>query len=140
MDGFCSGIFRRLLRGQSLVEIALILPVMLILFLGIAEVGLFVWSHVQVINASREGARYASLCKLHDVCQDLDNQVGEVVRAEVPDASKTSVLVSYTDLKTGSPLTVTVSYSHTAPFVSIFIPMFPEQLPIEHRTVMLIQK
>lgn len=127
-------------KGQSLVEIALILPVMLILFLGIAEVGLYIWSHVQVINAAREGARYASLCKLHGVCQDLNNRVEEVVWAEVPDASKTSVSVSYTDLKTGLPLTVTVIYQHTAPFVSIFVPMFPEQLPVQHRAVMLIQK
>ena len=44
-------------RGQSMVEIALLLPILIILFLGIAEVGFFLFSHVQVANAARSGTR-----------------------------------------------------------------------------------
>ena len=45
--------------GQELVEFAMILPLMLALLLGICEFGLLVADYNTVVNASREGARYA---------------------------------------------------------------------------------
>ena len=44
--------------GQSLVEFALILPIILILLLGIVEFGLILYNQHVITNASREGARY----------------------------------------------------------------------------------
>lgn len=46
-------------RGQALVEVALVIPFFLVLFLGIVEVGRFVFYYEMVNNATREGARYA---------------------------------------------------------------------------------
>jgi Flp pilus assembly protein TadG len=43
--------------GQELVEFALILP-LLLLFLGIIEVGRLMFSYSTIANAAREGARY----------------------------------------------------------------------------------
>jgi hypothetical protein len=40
----------------------------------------------------------------------------------------------------GTPITVTVTYTHTPPFVSNFVPMFPADLPIQHRVVMRFDK
>ncbi len=65
--------------GQSLVEAALVLPILLILFLGIAEVGFFLFAQVQVTNATREGARYGSLCRLNRTCADLTGAVKSAV-------------------------------------------------------------
>jgi Flp pilus assembly protein TadG len=42
-------------RGNSLVEVALVLPVLMVLFLGIVEVAFLLFAHVQVANAAREG-------------------------------------------------------------------------------------
>ena len=44
-------------RGQNLVEVALVLPILVIMMLGIVEFGFiyFVWGSVD--NAVREGAR-----------------------------------------------------------------------------------
>ena len=47
-------------RGQSLLEFALALPVLLILFLGLIEVALALRAQLVLTNANREAARYAS--------------------------------------------------------------------------------
>ncbi|HZK18677.1 MAG TPA: TadE/TadG family type IV pilus assembly protein [Clostridia bacterium] len=44
-------------RGQSLVEFALVLPLLIILLMGIFEFGRIFSSYVMITNAAREGAR-----------------------------------------------------------------------------------
>jgi Flp pilus assembly protein TadG len=140
-------------QGQSLVEIALVLPIVLILFLGLAEVGFFLYSHVQVANAAREGARYGSLCNMNGNCADskgdpdlneLTTAVTQRVEDEAPtllEPANTTVDVAWTgDSTLGSPITVTVTYNHTAPFVSGFVPMFPSEIPITHQAIMLFTR
>src|SRR5690242_18937642 len=48
-------------HGQSLVETALLLPVLALLLIGVVEFGLVLYANVQVANAAREAARAASL-------------------------------------------------------------------------------
>ncbi|HET6616033.1 MAG TPA: TadE family protein [Dehalococcoidia bacterium] len=55
---------RKLTRGegaQSLVEFALIVPMLLILVFGIIDFGLGLRAYISVSSATREGARYASV-------------------------------------------------------------------------------
>lgn len=52
---------RRCQRGQAFVEFALVLPIMLLILLIAADFGRLFFSYVQVTNAAREGANYASL-------------------------------------------------------------------------------
>ncbi len=135
-------------RGQSLVEIALILPVILILFLGIAEVGFILYAHVQVANATREGARRGSLCRFNENCDNWPTAVIEAVKDEPApgiNRNKFSFDVQPASFSSsgparGTPLTVTVTYSHTLPFVSNFVPMFPPEIPLQHRSVMYFDK
>lgn len=47
-------------RGQNMVEIMLVLPILLVVFFGMIEVGWWVHSYVTVATAAREGARYGS--------------------------------------------------------------------------------
>lgn len=47
-------------RGQAAVEMALLLPVLLLIFLAILEVGRVMDAWVVATNAAREGARYAA--------------------------------------------------------------------------------
>jgi Flp pilus assembly protein TadG len=46
--------------GQSVVEFALILPVLLLLSLGVIEVGRFAYISILVANAARAGAAYGA--------------------------------------------------------------------------------
>ncbi|HSH82919.1 MAG TPA: TadE/TadG family type IV pilus assembly protein [Herpetosiphonaceae bacterium] len=48
-------------NGQSLVELAISLPLLLLILLGLADFGFLLYGHVQVANATREGARAGSL-------------------------------------------------------------------------------
>ncbi|HSU19938.1 MAG TPA: TadE/TadG family type IV pilus assembly protein [Acidobacteriaceae bacterium] len=51
---------RRSESGQSLVELAVALPLFLILILGTAEMANIAWAAVQISNAARAGAQYGS--------------------------------------------------------------------------------
>jgi hypothetical protein len=52
---------RQQTRGQSFVELALVLPVLLLMFLGMVEVALFIGRYLDVLDLTREAARFASV-------------------------------------------------------------------------------
>jgi Flp pilus assembly protein TadG len=52
---------RRGKRGAALVEFALILPILLMLFLGIIEFGVLMMHQLTLVQVAREGSRTASL-------------------------------------------------------------------------------
>ena len=64
-------------RGQSLVEYALILPVLMILLVGIMEFALVALDYATLSNAAREGARAAAV-----VSTDADARSAAVAAAE----------------------------------------------------------
>lgn len=47
--------------GQSLVELALTMPIVILLIFGVIEFSMALRSYQQLTNATREGARYGSL-------------------------------------------------------------------------------
>ena len=47
-------------RGQSLVELALVTPILLFLLVGIIEIGRFSYYSILVSNAARAGAQYGA--------------------------------------------------------------------------------
>jgi Flp pilus assembly protein TadG len=57
-----SGRLRRLEAGQAVVEFALILPVLVLITMGILDLGRVFYTYEALANAAREGARY---CALH---------------------------------------------------------------------------
>lgn len=48
-------------KGQSLVEVALVLPVLIILLFGIMEGGRLFGGYIELQSAARDAARYASI-------------------------------------------------------------------------------
>ena len=51
---------QRARRGQSLVELSLVLPMMLLLLLGTLDLGRAFFDYIQLRNAAREGAAYGA--------------------------------------------------------------------------------
>jgi Flp pilus assembly protein TadG len=47
-------------RAQSFVEFALVLPVLLIILLGVVELTLFIGTYINLLDLTREAARFAS--------------------------------------------------------------------------------
>jgi hypothetical protein len=52
---------RRAIRGQTMVELALVAPLFLMVLVGIITFGIGVFYQQQITNAAREAARYASV-------------------------------------------------------------------------------
>jgi Flp pilus assembly protein TadG len=116
----------RAARGQSLLEFALALPVLLILFLGLIELALAMRAQLVLTNANREAARFASRGTA------TDRQVAE--RAMVSFAKQLPVETAGPDANTGiivtrfhipadqqeaatffSPVYITGTLTYTAP-------------------------
>ena len=47
-------------RGQAIVEFALVAPILIILIMGVFDLGLAFFTNITLQNAAREGARYAT--------------------------------------------------------------------------------
>lgn len=58
-DSHVSGRRSRRARGQSLVELALVLPIILLLFMAIFDFSRAIFAYNSVSNAARDGARVA---------------------------------------------------------------------------------
>ena len=52
---------RRSEKGQAMVEMALVLPILLVLVGGIMDFGWLFYNQLALNNAAREGARYAAI-------------------------------------------------------------------------------
>src|SRR5439155_15208641 len=70
---------RRSCRGQNLVEFGLVLPILIIMMLGIVDVGLIYFIRGSVENAAREGSRYASVHPPSTSTANVQNQVIKMV-------------------------------------------------------------
>ena len=103
-------------RGQSLVEFAITVPILLILILGIVDFAR-AWNVYQVLtDAGREGARVAV----------VDNGSSDAqIRALVKNAAgragigleDSDVLIAQ-GIARGEPTTVTIQYTHTLQWIS----------------------
>jgi hypothetical protein len=94
---------RRRHRGQSLVEFALVTPILLLIFAGAADLGRAFYAYVAIENAAKEGALFGSRIPLCDDagagCANPNNVVWHV-RNELEDQGVHN--------PNGSPLTPTV--------------------------------
>jgi Flp pilus assembly protein TadG len=86
------------------VEFALVLPLLLVLALGLIQVGLLARDRLLVEAAARAGARAAAI-------QDDPAEVDAAVRAAAPVLDPATTVVTVTrDGSRGSPVTVQVAY------------------------------
>ena len=60
---------RRRSRGQSLVEFALVFPIIVLLVMAFMEIGRAVFAYNTIANAARQGARVAAVNQLADVTE-----------------------------------------------------------------------
>lgn len=128
-------IFFRDQRGQAMVELALVLPILLVLFMVVVEFGRVFHAYLIITNASREGARIAVVGK-SDV--DITARVGET--ASELDSTKLQAIVTPipSDRKTGELCTVEVKYQVLLAF-PLFEKFLPNPLPIASSTTMRVE-
>lgn len=152
-------------HGQSAVEMALVLPLLLVLLLGIIIAVFMFYSYIQVTNAAREGARAGSVYRMTSTSTGYslattvqkaiyDSGTGNSALGFLtPNGSSFSVAddVDVTLLKpdgtAGNPddprpgdrLTVQVTYRYTLPIIAVALPMFRQPLVIVRSVMMEIQ-
>lgn len=85
-------------RGQTMVEFALVLPILLVVLLAIIQFGIAFNDYLALTDAVRAGSRQAA------VSRQLPDPVGSA-EARVRSAAQGSL-----DAAAGGPLTVTVTY------------------------------
>lgn len=136
MRDFC--MMQRLIKregGQSTVEFALILPVLLILVMGIIEFGRIISCYMVINNLAREGARFAAVGK-------TDSQITTILLNEhaTLDVDKIQIQFSptYANRVKGEPLKVTINY--TVDLITPYIPKYvPNPLPISSECTMRLE-
>ncbi len=122
-------------RGQSLVELALLLPLLLLILMGIFEFGRVFNAYLITNHAAREGARFA-------VVGSDDLQVISRIRDSIfyLDPTKMTVNISpgESSRTRGSSVTVNLQYD-----IDIIVPIIesivPNPLTLESKTVMRVE-
>lgn len=94
-------------RGQSLVELALVTPILIILVFGIIDFGVGLYSWITLTNAAREGARLGSL-------QGTEAEVVALVRDRAANLDQSDLTVAVTNAEgdPGEPIRVEANYRY----------------------------
>ncbi len=83
----------RLARGQSLVEIALALPLLAFLFVGLVEVAFATRTYLVLLEASREAARLGARGLVYFDNSEIDTLVEQNLSREGYDAGLVDVII-----------------------------------------------
>lgn len=104
-------------EGQSLVEMALMFPILLLVLTGILDLGRAYYSYLQLTNAAREGARYGATYPKDDA-KIKTATVDAAANSNVP-ITTNDVYVSKTGTSSGDTITVSVNINFQ--FITAYI-------------------
>ncbi|NLF03178.1 MAG: pilus assembly protein [Anaerolineales bacterium] len=112
-------------RGQSMVEFVLMLPILLIILLGLLDLGRLWYAYVAVTDAAAEGATYAAINPptsdddISQICQRAQDASGGLVQID-PDAVDVELVSS----GSSPSVIVTVDYTFTlaTPLLHAIVP------------------
>jgi len=129
---------RRRLRGQSLVEFALALPLLVLLLAITADIGRAFTAYIELGNMAREGARYGAISPATAVdstgIRDAALGEGTTIFGMTPSIQSTTGI----ERRGTQPymyVTVTVRLDFE-PFVQF--PPIPASIPIERKVTMMV--
>jgi Flp pilus assembly protein TadG len=116
--------FRRLReeRGTTSIELALVLPVFLLMICGLMELSHYAYMRVALSDAAREGVRYAMVRGAASAAPATADSITTYVRSRIALLDPTDVTVTASfapNNRPGSVVTVQVSYPY-APFLTGF--------------------
>jgi len=109
---------RRRERGASLVEFALVVPLLLLIVFGIMEAGWLFAQQVEVRNAAREGARIAAV-SAPDITADGSFTLADVIARTCDTLDLSSGSVEITTTATGSDVGDTGTIQVTSTYDSL---------------------
>ncbi len=126
-------------HGQSMVEFALILPVFVLVFAGIFDLGRAFYASITITNAAREGARYGTLNPKDQpgmrqaAIQEAQNSGITITNSNVSVTCPSFIASSGCDR--GQPLRVTITYLYNQMILGFF---FPDGIEMQRHVEMQI--
>ena len=114
-------------QGQSTIEFALILPLMVLIVVGIFEIGRAFFAYIAITNAAREGVRIYTFTpdttSFSEINQTVTSEVGTATLVDPTKIDSIDIFCGYSDTSVLNdanldacphmePITVTVTYSH----------------------------
>lgn len=123
-------------RGQSLVELALVLPLVILILFGIIEFGRIFHSYLLITHASREGARVG-------IVGATNEEITQRVKDAAPLANADTITVTVQPntkaaRTSGVALTVKVDYP-VALVTPILADILPNSINLKAQTVMRME-
>lgn len=119
--------------GQSTVELALVLPILVLLVFGIAEFGRVIHAYLTIEHAAREGARLGIVGASDDAIRDRVMQM--TVGLE---PSRVTVSITPSVRRPGDSLEVRVRY-----VLPLVVPLisnaFGNEIPLEASLIMRVE-
>jgi Flp pilus assembly protein TadG len=113
-------------HGQTLVEFALVLPILCLLVLGVIQFGIVFNNYITLTDAVRAGARKGAVGR-H--LQDPQGAVEDAVRNAASDLDETDLQISVDSSWTqGSDVTVSASYPYEIKLLGFGITITSGQL------------
>lgn len=104
-------------RGTAVIEIAIVLPVLILFIYGIFQVGILYQANAGMQHALGEGARYATLCLSPDPCE---NPTEVAVQARIQSSvfgTRPGTFAVPLPTTTNGVMTITVNYSQPTNFL-----------------------
>ena len=121
-------------KGQSVVEFALVLPILVMIVMGIVEFGRIFMAQQIVTNASREGARSAVLPS--STSSDVETTVlNYMTSGGLTGPTNVQMTNVGQTVPTGSATSVNVNYTLSI-LTGTIIPGLGDSVTITHTTVM----
>ncbi len=113
-------------NGQALVELALTLPLLFLILVGVSEFAILAYAAIEVSNAAKAGAQYASYSHGYAAATNLANiQAAAAADAHDITLGTTSATVAYlcsdgsTPVVSASGLTDTCTTGNAEPYVTV---------------------
>jgi len=123
--------------GVAAVEMALVLPILLVILFGIIDFGLALYTKEVLANASREGARQGIRFVTPALTDsDIETITKDTLDKGYLDSSKATVTVTNAGSGFGTDLTVNIQYLFDFLVVSAFVPGMSSQITLQSTTVM----
>lgn len=108
-------------RGQSLVETALVLPILIILMLGVMDLGRAFFVTVALNDAAEEGAVYAAIRQSDQ--DEIKIRVVDAASQQIP-VDPAYISIDTSTVVVGAPITVTVQHE-----LDLYTPLIQSMLP-----------
>jgi Flp pilus assembly protein TadG len=127
-------------RGQELVEFAVMLPFLLIILIGVIDLGRVFHASITIANASRAGARYASSFGFDDTGGSVVLNTADISQKAQNEAQNSGITLdtvsSYCPggCTRGGPVVVTVTHN----FEFLFNAFIGSGIPLSHTNEMKI--